>query len=369
MDMGGGMDMSNGMAMRVDRRTRSARAASTWEWENTTWIAGVDVEHQVHRNLDGERWQPDYEQTQFGAFSEVTRYIGERDRLIGGARVDRYRVSDESLDTATAGLTRRDTLPSAFVRYEQDLASAPITWYAGVGHVERFPDYWELSSNKAGPAGSLNAFDGVQAEKTTQLDIGAQYNDQRLSAWVSGYAGYVNDFILFDYNTAGMGTTQIDNIDAQIAGAEVGASYQITDNWVGNASLAYAWGRNADDNEALPQIPPLEANVGLTYARDAYSVGGLWRGVAAQNRTALEKGNVVGQDLESSSGFGVFSLNGAYHASNHLTLSVGVDNVFDTTYTEHLNLAGNAAFGYPADMDRGINEPGRMVWARADFSF
>lgn len=61
----------------------------------------------------------------------------------------------------------------------------------------------------------------------------------------------------------------------------------------------------------------------------------------------------------------MFSLNGAYQASSHLTLSVGVDNVFDTTYTEHLNLAGNAAFGYLADLDRGINEPGRMVWARA----
>lgn len=364
----GHMDMSEGMAMRVDRRTRSARIASTWEWENTTWIAGVDAEHQVHRNEEGSQWQPDYEQTQFGAFSEVTRFIGERDRLIGGTRLDRYRASDESLNTPTAGQTRRDTLPSAFVRYEQDLANTSATWYAGVGYVERFPDYWELSVYHPGPEGSLNAFDGVKPEKTTQIDAGAQYEIDRLSAWVSGYAGVVNDFILFDY-AASMGNSQIGNVDAQIAGAEVGAQYQFNDNWIGNASLAYGWGRNRDDHEALPQIPPLEANVGLTYEQDAYAIGGIWRGVAAQNRIARDKGNVVGQDLETTSGFGVFSLNGSYRASNHLTLSIGVDNVFDTTYTEHLNLAGNSAFGYPADLETGINEPGRMVWARADLNF
>jgi iron complex outermembrane receptor protein len=46
-----------------------------------------------------------------------------------------------------------------------------------------------------------------------------------------------------------------------------------------------------------------------------------------------------------------------------LNLAAGVDNILDRTYTENLNLAGSADFGYPADPVR-INEPGRTAWLK-----
>ena len=64
----------------------------------------------------------------------------------------------------TAGMVRRETLPSAFVRYEHDMGGR---WgaYAGLGHTQRMPDYWELFSPTRGPAGAPNAFAGVPPEK------------------------------------------------------------------------------------------------------------------------------------------------------------------------------------------------------------
>jgi len=44
-----------------------------------------------------------------------------------------------------------------------------------------------------------------------------------------------------------------------------------------------------------------------------------------------------------------------------------VDNLFDKNYTEHLNLAGDAGFGFAGD--RALNEPGRTLWTKVDFSF
>ncbi|MGE1115898.1 hypothetical protein ACQJ0K_29835, partial [Priestia megaterium] len=75
----------------------------------------------------------------------------------------------------------------------------------------------------------------------------------------------------------------------------------------------------------------------------------MWRLVSAQNRVAENQGNVVGKDYQKSAGFGVFSLNGAYKVSRNFKLSAGVDNLFGKAYAEHLNLAGNAGFGYPAN--------------------
>jgi iron complex outermembrane receptor protein len=76
---------------------------------------------------------------------------------------------------------------------------------------------------------------------------------------------------------------------------------------------------------------------------------------------------VVGQDLDESAGFGVFSLNGAYRLTSEVKLSAGVDNLFDKRYAEHLNLAGNAGFGFPGDTR--IDEPGRTFWAKVDYDF
>jgi iron complex outermembrane receptor protein len=46
-----------------------------------------------------------------------------------------------------------------------------------------------------------------------------------------------------------------------------------------------------------------------------------------------------------------------------------VDNLFDRHYSEHLNLAGNAGFGFALDDPQALNEPGRVLWSKLDFSF
>lgn len=380
------------MASQVDRRTIGGRLAATLKWTDLQLVAGVDAMRSEHRkrsstynmmsgtftDADAFPWSKDALMHDYGAFGELTWYAAERSRVVTGARIDRADAEDYrqtlgkmsmSRPNPTAGDTRADTLPSGFARYEYDLADSPTTLYAGIGHVQRFPDYWELFSAGSGPSGSANAFDGIKPEKTTQFDFGAQYNDDTLQAWASGYVGEVRDFILFDYSTnmMGMSTSQARNVNARIMGGELGAAYKLDSNWKADATLAYAWGKNTTDGRALPQMPPLDARLGLTYERDLWSVGGLWRVVAAQNRVAIGEGNVVGQDFGKTPGFAVFSFNGAYKVSNHLKLSAGVDNLFDKTYAEHLNLAGDAGFGFPGD--QAINEPGRTLWTKADFSF
>ncbi|MFK3773668.1 TonB-dependent copper receptor [Pseudomonas sp. NPDC089406] len=371
--------MAGPMAAAVDRRTLGARIKATWRWADVQLISGIDAQTNEHRarsamgidTYKDKPWDKDADFHNYGAFGELTWYLTGDNRLISGARLDRASAKDYRSDSATNGNTRADTLPSGFVRYEHDLAAVPATTYIGLGHAQRFPDYWELFSPDQGPAGSRNAFDSIKPEKTTQLDFGIQYQGERLEAWASGFVGQVRDYILFDYRTGmmGMSSTQAQNIDARIMGGELGAAYKLTENWKADATLAYAWGKNSSDGKALPQMPPLESRLGLSYSRDAWSVGSLWRVVAAQNRIAENQGNVVGKDYQKSGGFGVFSLNGAYKVSRNLKLSAGVDNLFDKAYAEHLNLAGNAGFGYPAADPQPVNEPGRTLWTKVDFSF
>ncbi|KVQ88351.1 TonB-dependent copper receptor [Burkholderia ubonensis] len=368
------------MASEVRRRTLGARAAATFRFgDDFKLVAGVDAQSNRldsrsamgRQNYADKPWNAQTTMWNAGAFGELTWYASDASRVIGGARVDYASARDKRPTTGgmmgkpnpTFDDDRSRVLPSGFIRYERDLTALPLTWYAGIGHAERFPDYWELFSAKRGPAGAVNAFSAVKPEKTTQLDIGAQYRSERLDAWVSAYAGYVQDFILFNYAAGMMGsTTQATNVNAQIMGGEAGVAWRPVAPLRVETSLAYAWGRNVATGDPLPQMPPLEARFGVEYTRGAWSAGGLWRVVASQHRYALNEGNVVGKDFGQSAGFGVLSLHAQYNVSKTVQVSVGVDNVLNKAYTEHLNLAGNAGFGYAANTP--VTEPGRTAWVR-----
>lgn len=152
------------------------------------------------------------------------------------------------------------------------------------------------------------------------------------------------------------------NVDARTWGAEIGAHYKLNPQWTALGSLAYVNGHNRTDERALGQISPLEARLGLNWQQGAWSVGSLLRLVAAQHRYAVNEGNVVGQDLGRSNGFGVASLHGAYAWNKVVKLSVGVDNLFDKTYAEAISRGGADVSGYV--QTTRVNEPGRTWWLK-----
>lgn len=358
------------MESNPDRRTIGGRVSATWKWSDFKLQAGIDGKKDTHRNkntikampsmgsmmsLTSEGWTKDAYFTNYGAFSELTWYATDQDRVISGGRVDHYRAKAEQQNKE-----RTNTLPSGFIRWEHDLTTTPTTLYAGIGHTQRFPDYWELFS----PTNKLLVFNKLKPEKTTQIDFGLQYNNNRLSAWASGYVGWVGDYIIF---TQRGNQNNVSNVNARIMGGELGASYKLTEGWKADASLAYAWGRNSSDGRALPQIPPVELRLGLNYQYDKWSAGTLWRLVSSQHRVAKDQGNVIGKDFGKSSGFGIFSLNGGYEISKNFKLTAGIDNLFDKFYIEHLNRGGSSLFGYTADQQ--IPEPGRTVWTKLSFDF
>ncbi len=372
------------MAANVDRRTTGGRIASEWRWQDIAIVAGLDALDSRHRSRSGmgrntyrqTPWATDARQRNRGMFTEITLGEGTPQRWVGGLRIDRAEVTDErasagmmGMPNPTAGQTRRENLGSGFLRIERDLGSA-LTTYAGIGHSERMPDYWELFSPDMGPAGSINAFSSVQPEKTTQLDLGLQYRTERLNAWVSAYAGRLQDYILFTYRDGGMmgSSTQATNVDARIAGAEAGADIALAHGWKLGGTLAYAWGENRTDGSALPQMPPLEVRLSAGWQGARWSAGALARAATHQHRIATGQGNVVARDLGPSAGFATFALNAGYRFSDALQLSAGIDNLFDRAYSEHLNLAGSADFGFPADPVR-INEPGRALWMKVNYSY
>lgn len=364
MSMGSSMSMSMPMAMQLDRRTLGGRTMATFIWSDYELRSGLDMQTNTHRSKEESGWNKDARFQDYGVFSELTWNASTEGKVISGLRFDSVQVDNYS---GMGADKRSDTLPAGFMRYEYTLSDMPLMLYAGVGYTERFPDYWELFSPTYGPGGTTDVFDTVKTEKTTQLDIGAQYNGKRVNSWVSAYIGRVNDFILFRYDPTNSRISQADNVDATIMGGEVGMSYKLTETWKTDASLAWSWGENTDDHQPLPQTPPLEARLGLTWEKGDWSSTGLLRLVSSQHRVAINQGNVVGKDFDNSPGFAILSANAAYQVNKYVKVSTGVDNLLNKTYSEHLNLAGNSTFGYSSNTP--VNEPGRTFWAKMNVTF
>ncbi|WKT73488.1 TonB-dependent copper receptor [Acinetobacter variabilis] len=368
----GGM-MSMPMATNVARKTLNARMAVTSEWDKLQLITGIDSQNNQHSKRNGNLMTAyqnkprikDMEFQSIGGFSELGYEVSDNHKLVSGLRLDQVKV-----EAVESNQERKKTLPSAFLRFEnQHPDHDDGKTYMGIGYVERMPDYWELFSPKSGN-GHPNTFKNIDTEKTLQLDIGYQHEHGNFSSWASAYAGVINDYILTTYlPTGNMGMLEAHsrNVDATVAGAEVGIGYQFTDAIQADLSAMYAWGENTSDNTPLPQISPLEARVNLRYIQDNYTLGAYWRLVDGQNRISEREGNIVGYDLKQSAGFGTLSLNGTYHVNDNMDLSVGVDNVLDRTYAEHLNKMGSSGFGFAANEQ--FNNIGRNYWARISMKF
>lgn len=356
-------------ATNVTRKTLNARMAVTHEWDKLQFITGIDTQNNEHsiRKTDTENniayyalpRLKDMKFQSYGGFGELSYELNDHNKLVTGVRVDQVEV-----DAVQTAQQRKETLPSGFIRLENQHPHHDAKTYVGLGYVERMPDYWELFSPVKGN-GSDNTFKSIDTEKTLQLDLGYQHEHGAFSSWASAYVGLVQDFILTKYNANNKAETR--NVDATIAGTEVGIGYQFTDALQADVSAMYAWGENTINNTPLPQISPLEGRLNVRYVQDKYTLGALLRVVDGQSRISKDEGNIVGYDVKESSGFGVLSLNGSYNLSKGVDVSVGVDNVLDKTYAEHLNKMGNAGLGFAANEQ--FNNIGRNYWARISMKF
>jgi iron complex outermembrane receptor protein len=384
------MMMPNKVVSNPDRETWGGRLLVRTDPEGSlSFVSGLDYQlnrHSVRRTMNDEMMpytamarRQDAEFSSWGFFSEATWKMTESARLVGGLRIDRHEATDyrgsvragmKMFPNPTSGHERAEILPSAFLRYEREWEDGWIL-HAGIGHTERFPDYWELFSKES--ANTVSAFE-TDPEQTTQLDIGLTRSLGQALFSISLFANHIEDFILIEsqFEKAGpMGTRRAlvsRSIDARTYGSEVTVSRRFAEHWLAEASLAYVHGKNRTDDHPLAQQPPLEARVNLRYEQATWSAGLLWRVVDEQDRFAVNEGNIVGQDLGPTPGFGIVSINGSWRPNQWMRLTAGIDNLFDKVYAEHLSRPGAMVAGFPPPSTR-VNEPGRNWWIACNLSY
>ncbi|XXQ68453.1 TonB-dependent copper receptor [Neisseriaceae bacterium B1] len=334
------------------RETNTAQLKTTFDFKNIELQTGIDYMRDKHSSRSGKNYAeksytPNQNFKHWGAFAEANWSHTENQNWIVGYRQDHIKAIYDPYPMKDPARKQTYRLDSGFFRLEQKVGTTK--YYAGFGSAERAPDFWER-----------NRSEDLLPERNNQLDAGAIWQNDKWQASVSLFGSRINHFILVDNQVGAR------NIKASRIGGEAELTYGFAPNWIIGSSLSYTRGKNITDKLPLAQTPPLEWKTSLNWDNGKLSAGALWRVVSKQHRFAQGQGNIIGQDIGSSAGFGVLSLNAGWRIHKNAIIQAGVDNVFNKTYAEFVNKAGNASAGIQTTR---VNEPGRQIWLRAQVQF
>ncbi|MCB1800593.1 MAG: TonB-dependent copper receptor [Gammaproteobacteria bacterium] len=360
------------------------------------WKVGVDTQRNdrdaVRFNdtaglLNSVMW-PGVEIDQTGVFAELTHDIDRSNRVTGGLRYD-YVTSDASradIDPPGGPLSPNalyaiyyngaqadkvtDHNVGGLLRFEHDLAAGNGTVFAGLSRSVRTPDATEryMASNGSTPSARWVGNPDLDPEQHHQAEVGMTLRGERWTAEGSVFYNDVTDYVLRDRFTAvGNNATIYRNIDATLVGGEAKLAYRFNPNLRGEIGVAYVRAENDTDNRPIAQTPPLEGLATLEYTRDRWTAGARVQAAAKQTRVDTESASGIagqGLDVGKTSGWAVFDLYASYELNDNLTIDIGIDNLFDKNYAQHLNRAN--AFD-PTQVQ--VNEPGRSAWAQVKAVF
>ncbi|MCP4201710.1 MAG: TonB-dependent copper receptor [bacterium] len=326
---------------------------------------------------------PDVEVTDAGVFFEGVHDIAPRSRFLFGTRLDRFEASIGEPDRKPFG---SNLSPSGLyelyygeaatdwshddvgglLRLEHEIENGP-TLFVGVSRSVRPADATErfLASNNSQASKRWIGKPNLRASRHHQIDLGA--TSIKASRQITGilFLDRVDDFILRDRARAQPGVLLDDrasiyrNVEAELFGVELDAWQKLDERFslLGNAGWVRA--DNSTDRRPIAQIPPLQGRFRLNFERQPWKSSATVRYAFRQKRIDDDAATRSGLDMGETPGYAVLDLLGSHTLGSGLEIQVGVENVFDRLYADHLNRSNL----FDVEQVR-VNEPGRTLWLR-----
>lgn len=342
------------------------------------------------RTFEDRIW-PDASQRDLGGFAELQAEMANDFELRVGGRFD-YVLSDAGAADAPSLMMK--TVREQYVNfYGPDAADVEKEEWVGSGNIVLAwqPISWlethlggGLATRPAGvterffafapaPGGFLVGNPTLDPEKKIELEWGVNFKKPWFDASINLFYNWVQDYILqteidrFDVN--GDGSEDLvrgfRNVDARLYGVDIGLQLRAGPHWSFPLSVAYVRGRNTSDDRNLPEIPPLEGRAAVRF--DHGDDFPWWAQIGGRFADRQDKIDDTFPENETA-GFAVFHLRGGCVFYKAIKIELGVENLFDTEYSEHLT---REAFFTQGDLIAGdeVPAPGRTIYASLRWDF
>lgn len=204
----------------------------------------------------------------------------------------------------------------------------------------RAPDIFERFSTRGGNPIIVGTPD-LEPEYSWNIESGLKLKSGSLGGSFSLFYAWVDDFIslkdtpdiLFN-DTPTM--TYVNIPEAELYGFDGGLTWTPTEHLSLFGTVASVIGKNTTDNQRLSSIPPLNGTLGIRWEDQLNTRSDWW----------VELSSELYDDQESTApgetatpGYALINLRSGIRYNKDIKFSVAVDNLFDRTYRNHLNMA------------------------------
>lgn len=240
-----------------------------------------------------------------------------------------------------------------------------LSYFAGIGKSSRVPDPRELYLLMMGKHfGTPN----LKQTSNYELDLGFEKIYDRFSIKTKAYYSALKDYIAFN---ASKEKNNFENVDANIYGIEISGDYMALDNLYLDYGFSYKRGEKShplsgQTGTNLPDMRPFKANLALNYDYDdANSAKIEFIGATHWDEIDAENGE------QKLAGYGIVNLKLSHTFAHHITVTGGVDNLFDKNYaiTNTYRDLTLLTTGASVDDVMLLNEPGRYFYANVSYKF
>lgn len=188
----------------------------------------------------------------------------------------------------------------------------------------------------------------LKPEESMFFDFGIGYWEEDLIIRSNIFANFMTNQILdiLQPNTKPLIWIKQNIGESRMLGGEFQIKARILQRLFCNTTVSYVYGRDTKNDSYLPQIPPLSSKIVLNYLFNNSSDIKLDANiVAAQKNTAKDEISTKGYAIYNV----YYSTKNEFLGSTKINLNLGIENIFDKSYRNHLSTL------------RGIvlNEPGR----------
>ncbi len=305
--------------------------------------------------------------TLLGAYVQGIFPLGKRAELIAGSRFTHARAEigkfeDPATGNAASFADAWSNLSSS-LRLSYDL-TGDDAWHlwAGISQSFRAPNLGDLSRYGASRSSETEiAATGLAPENFLTYELGLKGQDGPLTLSSTVYYTRIEDYITSTPtgNIVG-GLTEVtkrNSGEGGIFGIEMAAEYQLDAAWSISGNVTYLKGdlesyvdaaSQQTVNEPLSRIQPLTVNLALRWD----SQDGKWWGELAST-FAAKADRLSSADREDSQrippggtpGYALIGLYGGYQVSDHLRLSLSLENLLDQPYRTHGSGSNEPGFG------------------------
>lgn len=284
--------------------------------------------------------------------------------------------------------SQNDTLYGFYLTNELELSDG-LTGVVSAGHGQRPPSLLERYSNgvfigmfQSGLTRVIGD-PNLDKERNWQIDLGLRADGDYFRGSAGLFHAWVNDYITYRANPVSDPTDArillaTNTPLATISGCELSGEWDLADRLTVFSSGTYIDGRDQTIDAPLPMIYPLQGRFGLRlHDPDGGQTWGLEfaaRVVDNQDRLGtlrLGFSNTATTVVETeTAGFTAYYLRGYYNVAQsdlrRLNLVGGIDNLFDKTYIEHLDLRLQAQGIFPQTL---VLSPGFTPFMGVEYTY